>query len=90
MARSEKHVTLARRASEGEQHRKSCKCSPSLARFEVACLGRKGETFWPKAYPHRSLGNRPRKVLRIGIVWPKAIFTEDLRHHRAGEYGLRP
>ncbi len=28
--------------------------------------------------------------MRIGVVWPKAIFTEDLRHHRAGEYGLRP
>ncbi len=46
------------------------------ASFEVARLGRKGEAFWPKAYLHRSLGNRPRKVLRIGIVWPKAIFTE--------------
>ncbi len=72
MARSEKDVTLARRAS-----------------FEVARLGRKGEAYWPKAYPHRSLGNRPRNVI-IGIVWPKAIFTEDLRHHRGREYGLRP
>ncbi len=28
--------------------------------FEVARLDRKGEMFWPKAYPHRSLGRRPR------------------------------
>ena len=75
MARSEKNVTLARRASEGEQHRKSCKFSPLLARFEVARLGRNGEAFWPKAYPHRSLGHHPRNVMRVGIVWPKAIFT---------------
>ncbi len=46
------------------------------ASFEVARLGRKSEAFWPKAYPQRSLGNRPRTVLRIGIVWPKAKFTE--------------
>ncbi len=32
MARSAQNVTLARHASEGEQHRKSCKYSPSLAR----------------------------------------------------------
>ncbi len=45
------------------------------ASFEVAHLGRKGEAFWPKAYPHRSLGHRPRNVMRIEIDWPKAIFT---------------
>ncbi len=64
--------------------------SSSLTRFEVARLGRKREAFWPKAYPHRSLGHRPRNVMGIGVIWPKAIFTEDLREHRAGEYGLRP
>ncbi len=48
---------------------------PSLTLFEVARLGRKGEAFWPKAYLHCSLRHRPRNVMRLEIVWPKAIFT---------------
>ncbi len=64
MARSEKNVTLARRAS-----------------FEVAHLGRKGEAFWPKAYPHRSLGNRPRKM---GAT---VISLAEGHIHRRGDAG---
>jgi len=53
------------------------------AGFDVA---RFRSDHWPKAFFHRSLGQRPRNTLSLVAFWPKAILTAA--HH--SEYGLRP
>ena len=55
------------------------KLRPELGSVVTA---RSKEAIWdsirPKAFPHRSLGHRPRCQMYHCISWPKAIFTLKL------------
>ncbi len=74
-----RHLTLAQ-AKRGNSLRRG----PSLVRFEIA---RVAAFLWPKAFFHRSLGQRPRDHEQFVIFgrWPYSI-----RARGTCEYGLRP